>query len=254
MRVGCVVLALHQLAYVDRRDLLCERTSIAAGHRTLLAAQAVVVLPLAVDAVARRHVLGGLDHGLVHPWHMLLQPRIALAVRVGVRVDCETHGVESTGNYRGNAVEQNAVRAHRNGLEPRAAKTVYRHARGVFRQPSAQGDDAADVHARAAFGAGRAHDHILDLVGCQPGALNRMAYGVRAEHCAVRFVEGTPIGPADGRARRGNDDGIDGAHASAGPDWRIAPLDSNASMSASGTPEAFSTCTVDSPICCGAER
>src|SRR6218665_138910 len=75
----------------------------------------------------------------------------------------------------------------------------------------------------------------------------------RAEEGTMGVVEGGGVGLADGRACGGNDDGID-AHAAPCPDCRIAPLDSSASMSASGTPDALSTCTVDWPICCGAER
>ena len=54
----------------------------------------------------------------------------------------------------------------------------------------------------------RADDHVVDLAGLDAGALDRLGDRVPGQRLRHGVVEGAAIGPADRRARGGNDDGV----------------------------------------------
>ena len=66
----------------------------------------------------------------------------------------------------------------------------------------------AMLPAGRALGVGAAHDHVLDLVGVELGALERGVHHVAAHRRAVGHVERAAPALAERRARGGNDDGL----------------------------------------------
>ena len=67
-------------------------------------------------------------------------------------------------------------------------------------RPARSADWRADVAALRALLKRRAHHHVVDLAGLDPGALQRVGDRVSAERLGVGVVERAAIGLADRRA------------------------------------------------------
>ena len=192
-----------------RHDLVVELAGLLARRGAQLALQRILVLRLAADLVARRHGVGGRDHGVIDARHVLLHPGIDQAVLVAARRALHQRDrLEAAGDHHRHLVDQHALGGHRDGLQARRAEAVDGHARDADRRAGAHRRDAGDVGAGRAFRRGAAQDHVLDLAELDLGALGGVLDRVRAQVGAVGVVEDAAECLADRRAGGGDDDGV----------------------------------------------
>mmetsp|Transcript_21061 Transcript_21061/g.81578 ORF Transcript_21061/g.81578 Transcript_21061/m.81578 type:complete len:451 (-) Transcript_21061:3205-4557(-) len=186
------------------RDHLVSK--LASGLRRtglLLAGGAIVVHALARDLVALSHVLGGLQHGPVDLGLELDQRR----VREHVLVHFLLHAgdaLDAAGHIHIALARDDALRGHRDGLQPAGAEAIDGDAAHRDRQAGLQRDLARDVGAGGALGVGAAHQHVFDGAGLDARALDGGRNGPAAERGAVGHVEGAL--PALGQRGAGGGD------------------------------------------------
>jgi hypothetical protein len=111
------------------------------------------------------------------------------------------------GKYRGFA-RDDALRRKRDGLQPRTAEAVHRHARYGDRQAGADRRLPRDIAAGRALRQRTAENDVFHLRRIDAGARDRLFDYMAAELGAMRHVEGAAIGLADRRAGGGNDHGV----------------------------------------------
>jgi hypothetical protein len=86
------------------------------------------------------------------------------------------------------------------------ALPIDRHASDRLRHASTQRGLTGNVEALRALLQRGAHDNVIDLGRIDAGALDGVGDGMAAQRLALRVVEGTPVGAADGGAGGGDDD------------------------------------------------
>jgi hypothetical protein len=206
-RLGAGVLVHHLHLGGDRRDLVLELALGARLGGLLLAARAVLVLLFARDAVLLRHVLGGLQHRPIGLGRVAVQPLVLEVVLVHLVLH-QRDRLDAAGDVDLALARQDALARHRDGLQAGGAETVHRQAGHRVRAAGADRDLARDVPAGGALGIGAADDHVLDLVGVDPGALEGGVHHVPAHLGAVRHVERAAPALAQRGAGGRDDDGF----------------------------------------------
>ena len=201
-------LVLDQLLRGERHDLGVEASIPLPRGGPLLAHQRILVLGLAGDVVALRHHLRGLEHGHVQFRLVLVHPRLADPVLVLVLGLHQADRLDAAGDHDGDPVHDDPLGRDGDRLHPRRAEPVDGRAPRRDGEAGAQRGLAADVLAGRAFGHGAPHDHVLDLGGIQPRALDGVADHMAGEGRAVGVVEGAAVGLADGDAGSRDDDGV----------------------------------------------
>ena len=115
---------------------------------------------------------------------------------------------KSAGNDDRSLAGHDALRGERNRLQARTAKAVDRHARNGDRQTGAQRRLAGDIAAGRPLRKAAAEDNILNLGRIDFAAFDGVLNDMAAEFGAIGHVESAAKGPANRRARGGNDDGV----------------------------------------------
>ena len=162
------------------------------------------------DAVALGHHLGGLQHRHVDVGRQLEQRLVLHAVEVHVLVLDQRDALQPAADGHLLAVDDDLFGRRGDGHEARGALAVDAHARDAGGQAGGQRYLTGDVGRGGALLQGRAHDHVLDFGRIDARALDRMAHRMGAQLLRLGVVEGAAIGPADGGAGGGDDDGFAG--------------------------------------------
>jgi hypothetical protein len=136
-----------------------------------------------------------------------VQPLVVQVVLVGLVLH-QRDRLDAAGDVDLAFAGEDALGGERHGLQAGGAEAVHRHAGHRHRQARADRDLARDVAAGRALGRGAAHDHVLDFLRLDPGALERGVHHVAAHLGAVRLVEGAAPALAQRRAGGRNDHGI----------------------------------------------
>src|SRR5688572_25553856 len=203
-RLVAGVLVDHLHLGGDRHDLVLELALGACLGRAVLALHAELVLLLARDFVAARHILGGLQHRPVGLRLVAVQPLVLEVVLVHLVLH-QRDRLDAAGDEDLAFAGDDALRGERDCLQAGGAEAVHRHARHADRAAGADRDLARDVPAGRALGVGAADDHVFDLVGVDLGALERGVHYVAAHLRAVGQIERALPALAERGARGGND-------------------------------------------------
>src|SRR5207237_8452755 len=162
LRAARLVDDLHRRLHGD--DLFVELAGGARGGGTLLAAYAVLILPLARDVVLLRDVLGRLQHRPVQLRLVRVDPRPVQHVLVHLVLDARDR-FHAAGRVDVAFAGDDALRRDGDRLQARRAEAVHGHAGGRHRTSGANRDLPRDVAAGGAFRVRAAHDHVVDLGG-----------------------------------------------------------------------------------------
>ncbi len=198
-------LLVHDAAHdLHRRDLFLEEAVLLGPRGALLAHQGVLVLHLAGDVVALGHHLRGVAHHHVDAGLLLLHPRVRIAVALH-----HADRLEAAADRRVRAAQDDLVRGHRDGLQPRRAEAVDRRARDRDRQAGPDQRHARHVAALRAVGLGAAHDHVLDLGDVElRGLAEDVLDAVGGQVIRAGDVERPAMGLGERGAGAGDDDSL----------------------------------------------
>ncbi|MNG96218.1 hypothetical protein D3C78_1077140 [compost metagenome] len=100
---------------------------------------------------------------------------------------------------------ENALGSDADTHQPRGAHTVQGHARHTVGQAGGVSAESADVVTLGALLNGGAHDHVLDGISLDAGALQHRAYHMAAQDGGLGVVERTAKGLGQRRTGGGDD-------------------------------------------------
>ncbi len=137
---------------------------------------------------------------------MLLEPRITGAEGVHLVVLHQGDGLQAAGDRHVHVVDHDFLGGGGDGHQAGRALTVNGHAGHGGGQATAQGGLTGHVAAGGTLLQGGAHDHVLDALRIDLGALHGVLDHVTAQRLGLGVVERAPVGLADGSTGGGNDD------------------------------------------------
>jgi hypothetical protein len=161
----------HDLVLVAAGQLRFFGLALALGREA--------VLRLAADVVALGHDVGGLDHRHVERGLVLDDPRVQaeVAAVAGAAAADLRDAFHAARDHGRRAVDHDAARRHRDGLQARGAEAVHGGAGDADRQARADDALARDVAAGGAFGVAAAEDGVLDQRRVEARALDGRLHG-----------------------------------------------------------------------------
>ena len=180
------------------------------GGGALLRLQRIFVLRFAADAVALGDRLGGAEHRHVDVLVHGDQRGIAADPHFG-RLD-EADQILAAGGDDIHAVDDDLLGGGGDRHQARGALAVDGLGADGHRAAGAERDLPADVAGLGALGQHAAPDHVVDLAGLDPRALDGGRERQGAERGAGGGVERALVGAADRRAGGGDDDGVADGH------------------------------------------
>lgn len=206
------ILVEEQLIGLEGNDLRIEAPLALGRGGTLLAQQRIGILGLPRDPIAAGDQLSGLDHRDIGRRHHRLD-RLGLgAIAILVLGLGQRDRFHATGHRHRELAGHDALGNRGDAHQPRGAHTVQGHARNARRQAGGIGAKAPDIVGLGALLNGGAHDHVLDGLRLDAGALKHSAHHMAAEHRGFGVVEGAAKRLGQRRAGGGNDNGILGVH------------------------------------------
>ena len=198
-------LVLDTHARRQRRDLGVVPTLRLRLRGALLRLQGVRVLRFATHAVALGDDLRRFDHRRVHPGVVLALPRITDTVVVDALVHDQRDGLDATANGDRRAIDDDVSRGGGDRHQTRRTGAIDGHARHGDRQPRAQRGEARNVLTRRALLHGTPENDVLDFARVYAGTPHGLGNDVAAQGRGIGVIESTAAGPADRRARGGDD-------------------------------------------------
>ena len=139
---------------------------------------------------------------------MLFQPRIGGAESVHLVVLDQGNGLQAAGHGHVHVIDNDFLGGSGNGHQAGGALTVHGHAGHAGGQAGTQGALAGHVAAGATLLQSGAHDHVLNSLRVDAGALHGVFDGMATQRLGLSVVEGAPVGFANRGAGGGNDDGF----------------------------------------------